>query len=110
MRKTIALAMSSYSLAVFVGPCEYSRFRSRFMKVTGNSIPVAPHDEQGNPVGGLACLQNIWIQELKASLLAHEALHALEILYRHIGISISPDAVDELKAYQLQYVLESFGF
>ena len=110
MRKTITMAMASYSLTVFVGPEEYTRFRKRFMVVTGKSIPDVPHDENGNTVGGLACLQNIWIQELKASLLAHEALHAIEILHTHIGITISPGSVDELKAYQLQYVLESFGF
>lgn len=79
------------------------------MMISGQDIPDTPISDKGNSVGGLACLQNIWVSELKASILAHEALHALEIMYSHLGIISHPDKVDELKAYQLQYILERMG-
>jgi hypothetical protein len=110
MSKRIPLAIADYSLTVFVGESEYKAFRKRFKRISGQDIPDTPISEKGNSVGGLACLQNIWVAELKVSILAHEALHALEILYSHIGIVPHPDRVDELKAYQLQYVLERMGF
>lgn len=110
MIKRIPLALSDYSLTVFLGEQEYPKFRKRFMKTTGQSIPDTPVSEKGNSVGGLACLQNIWVSEARASLIAHEALHSLEILYAHLGIASNPDGVDELKAYQLQHILEVLGF
>lgn len=106
--KRIPLALSQFSLSVFVGPKEYPSFRKRYMTVTGKWIPETP-TKDGNEVGGIACLQNIWVQENKASLVAHEALHALEIMYSHVGVKPDPDSVDELKAYQLQYILERMG-
>lgn len=106
--KRISLALAQYSLSVFVGAKEYLSFRKRYMSVTGKWIPETP-TKDGNEVGGIACLQNIWVQENRAPLLAHEALHALEIMYSHIGISSHPDHVDETKAYQLQYILERMG-
>ena len=110
MRKRIPLALADYSLTIFVGDIEYGAFRKRYRSITGQSIPDTPISDKGNQVGGLACLQNIWVSELKASILAHEILHSLEIMYSHIGISNHPDKVDELKAYQLQYILERMGF
>lgn len=110
MIKRIPLALSDYSLTVFLGEQEYPKFRKRFIRISGHEIPDTPVSDKGNKVGGLACLQNIWVSELKASIIAHEALHALEIMYSHLGISSHPDKVDELKAYQLQYILERMGF
>lgn len=104
------MALADYSLTIFVGEGEYKAFRKRFKRISGQDIPDTPISDKGNHVGGLACLQNLWVSELKASILAHEALHALEIMYSHVGISSHPDKVDELKAYQLQYILERMGF
>ena len=104
------MALADYSLTIFVGEEEYKAFRKRFMRISGQNIPDTPISEKGNSVGGLACLQNIWVKENRASLIAHEALHALEIMYSHVGVKPDPDSVDELKAYQLQYVLERMGF
>ena len=109
MSKRIPLALADYSLTVFVGDVEYKKFRNRFMRISGQNIPGTPVSDKGNHVGGLACLQNVWVAELKASVLAHEALHALEIMYSHLGIHSHPDKVDELKAYQLQYILDRMG-
>ena len=103
------MALADYSLTIFVGEEEYKAFRKRFMRISGQDIPDTPISDKGNHVGGLACLQNVWVAELRASVLAHEALHALDIMYSHIGISSHPDKVDELKAYQLQYILERMG-
>ena len=103
------MALADYSLTVFVGDVEYKKFRNRFVGISGQDIPDTPISDKGNHVGGLACLQNVWVAELKASTIAHEALHALDIMYSHIGISSHPDKVDELKAYQLQYILERMG-
>lgn len=80
------------------------------MTITGQEIPDTPISVTGNPVGGLACLQNVWVAEPKASLLAHEALHALDIAYSHLGIINHPEKLDELKAYQIQYILQRMGF